>query len=155
MIRARRAFSILEAIVALALFLLLVSALGAYSSLGLGQLSDRQKLIAAEISSQEALTLVSLVAKRDWSLLNTNVSSLSYDNGLWNLVADDYEQIGDYQRSVILENICRNAQSLVVDCPDGIIDTDVYKLTVIVKWFGSRGQQNLEKVFYLTKALVI
>jgi type II secretory pathway pseudopilin PulG len=90
----RGGFSILELVIALALFLLVLTMLGAYASFSLVNLARSQSFIEAEALNQEGRSLVELVARRDWGGLNTSLNALHYDLGQWNLVSGAAEQIG-------------------------------------------------------------
>lgn len=149
----KKAFSILEAIIALALFLLLVSGLGVYMSWDLGQLADRQKRIEAESLVVEAKALVNALARENWSVMQTDVTSLVYENSVWHLASSETaEQVGDlFTRSVVISEVCRDEEQRVVDCPGQVIDAGTYKLAVTIAWLDSRGQQSLTEEFYITK----
>ena len=146
----RGGFSILELVIALALFLLVLTMLGAYASFSLVNLARGQSFIEAEALNQEGRSLVELVARRDWVSLNTSLNALHYDLGQWNLVSGVAEQIGVYQRQFILSPVCRDMMQAVVDCSLGSLDANSYRLTMKINWLGDSGNQEVSQETYIT-----
>jgi type II secretory pathway pseudopilin PulG len=143
------AFSMLEAIVALALLLAVVGALSAYSGLDVSRLQEQQRLIEAEALVQEGRVLVQLLGRQAWSNLNTNVTSLQEQQGVWSVTdSSSVEQVGDYQRRISLAPVCRDNQNLVVVCPGSMVDAGAYQLKVNVTWLDVYGQsQQVDMAF--------
>lgn len=148
----RKAFSILEAVIALALFMLILVTLGAYASFSLANLSSQQAVIEARALSQEASSVLALIAARDWSEFKTSVSSLSYDNNEWNLVGPGIvEQRGIYQRTVRLMAVCRDAQQALVDCSLGIVDPGTYQVLISIDWSDWLGAHEFKQETYISQ----
>jgi|GEM_PF-1581412 len=146
-----KGFSILEVVVALSLFILILLTVGSYASFSLANLSSQQAVIQAETLGYEASVIMTAIAKRDWSLFNTNVSSLNYNNNQWSFLGPDtVEQLGIYRRQVNLTTVCRDTAQLVVDCSQGTVDSGTYKTTVVVSWSDWSGDHKVKQESYVS-----
>jgi len=145
----QRGFSILELIIALALFMMVLAMLGSYASFSLAKMASGQAFIEAEALNQEGQAIVELVARRDWSSVNSSINALGYSAGEWQLLSAPPEQIGVYQRKLDLSPVCRDAGQLLVDCSAGVIDPNTYLLGVVIDWSDWLGAHEVRHETYI------
>lgn len=143
--------SLLEAIVAIAVFIMLaasltVLALGGFDGLRRGREHDKATML-----SSQALEAARGIAARDWSALIYAASGLNENSGIWSLKGEGtIDQIGDFERQLVFAPVCRDsATAAVTVCPDGIVDDNSKRLTVKINWPNPTGRTELEFEYLL------
>ncbi len=145
------AWSLIEVIVALAIFSLVAVSL---ISLSAGSLNPWLNLGAsnqAEDLAQEGLEAVRSIKNRAWNELNFKTSGLSLIENVWSLMGEGTEEtIGDYSRSLSFTDVCRDTQGQIVSCSVGRLDPHIKEATVKVSWGVAPTTKQIVRTTYLT-----
>jgi type II secretory pathway pseudopilin PulG len=132
-----RGNSILEIIVAMAIFSLIMAAI---SELVLGSFASQTRgseLLEAQALAQEGVEAMNAIARRAWNELGYTSTSVVVNGGVWQLGEEgSSEQIGNFSRIIQLDPIYRFASGEIA--PDGDplshIDVNSRLLTVEIRW---------------------
>lgn len=144
--------SLLEAIIAMAIFVLVAVSI---ATLVLGSFTALQNAGAqtqATAIAQEGIEAVRSIKDGAWNELKYNQSKIAINSNQWILSGEGTtEQIGNYLRTISFSDVCRDAGNNIVDCPG--VYTDIYskKVSVSVSW-PIRGGTNVsvQQIAYLT-----
>ena len=150
--RNQKGLSLVEILVALAIFALVASSVGvlvmdSYSSSQKG--GERSK---AEAFAQEGIEAVRSIRERGWNELPVGQYGLTSDKNYWRLTAGP-DILDSYSREIIIEKACRGPQGTIVSCsePDAALDLYTKKITSRVTWSGITGRPSEARlVSYLT-----
>lgn len=130
--------TLLEALIALAVFALIVQALAAAAAggfLGVGQGADQTYAHALLSSGMEA---VHSVGDRAWNELAYKQVSVATSSSGWQLTQSNVpEQFDRFQRQIIVHDVCRSSVSAIVACPGAgsdYNDPHTKRVTVAVSW---------------------
>ncbi len=127
--------SILEVILALAIFALFAATmvsliLGSFESLGRG--SD---YLAAAALADEALEAARSIRDGAWNELVFNQSAATSTSGEWQFVAEGTdEQIGKFHRVLTFSPVCRDGSLNLTVCPAGATDLYSRAAKAVVDW---------------------
>lgn len=144
-------FSLIEIIIAVSLFGLVVLASGTYTGFSLASLAEHGRQSQANTLAYEAFSIVRMLASDNWESLNYQQSALRYWNNQWSLVGESsIETIGNFNRQLVFETVCRDVNQLVVDCNQGLPDAGSKKLTVLISWSGWFGLKQIKYSSYVT-----
>ncbi len=137
-----QAFSLVEIIVSIALFVLISSALVSLSLSGLQGLQRGDDRLEAEALATEGLEAVLSIRDRSWNELIYTTTSLKNINGYWEFNGENVsEQIGKFTRTLYFSDLCRDSNNSIVDCDSGEVDVFSKKLRVEVKWLTQNNNQ--------------
>lgn len=137
--------SLIEVIIALAIFTWFASSL---TSLALGSLAlatSTSKHSKAEFLAQEGMEIVNVIKSRAWNELNINQSGLQIIDNEWYFAGEGTsEQIGEYSRTIFLSDVFRDENYNIVPStsPQIILDTFSKKVKAKVTWTSARNAQN-------------
>ncbi|MBU2542735.1 prepilin-type N-terminal cleavage/methylation domain-containing protein, partial [Patescibacteria group bacterium] len=144
--------SLLEVIVAMAIFALISAAMVSLSLGGLSALEQGGEQTQAEALAQEGVEAVRAIRDSAWNKLVYATSSVSINGSEWEFTGEDTtETIGQYTRTISFADVCRDLSDDIVDCPGSYTDLHSKKVTVIVDWEIRPGVNNsVQKITYLT-----
>jgi|GEM_PF-1189104 len=144
--------SLLEVILALAIFALISVTLVTMATGGLASLDQGGRQIEAGALAQEGMEAVRAVRDRAWNELVFTTSTVTTTGGQWVLGGEDASAtIGDYTRVINFENICRGAGNNITTCPGAYGDAHSKKVTSEVFWSPRVGvTTSIKLVSYLT-----
>ena len=144
------AFSLLEIILAIALFGLLILSAGAYAGFSLAGLTGERSQSQAQALADEAAAVVRLLARRGWTNLPYQVSGLSLSGGVWSLAGEgSSEPVGAFQRQLTFNPVCRDGANLLVDCPAGSPDSNAKQVVIDISWSDWSGAHDLRETTYV------
>ncbi len=144
--------SLLEVILALAIFALLAATLVTMSTGGLSSLNQSSRQIEANALAQEGVEAVRAIRDRAWNELTFTTSTVTTTGGQWVLGTEGTtETIGDYTRVISLSDVCRDGGGDLVACPGTYTDVHSKKVTSEVFWSPRAGvTTSVKQVSYLT-----
>jgi hypothetical protein len=148
----RRGQSILEIIVALAVFSLISAALIAMSTGGFVALEQGGEHTEATSLAEEGIEAVRAIRDRAWNENTFATSSIS-NNGLrWDFDGEaTTETIGQYTRTISFVDVCRDSNDDITTCPGNYTDKHTRLVTVNVSWPIRAGVNNsVERKAYIT-----
>lgn len=127
--------SILEVIVALAIFSLIAAAMvsmvaGSFTSLAYGA-----ELTEANILADQAVEAIKSVKDGAWNELVYDTSNVLILDEQWQLGGEGtVETIGKYTREINFTDVCRDEAGDVADCPSVYVDPHSKRVLVTVSW---------------------
>lgn len=144
--------SILEVIVAMAIFSLIASSMAAMAVGGFTALTQGGEQIEAANLAQEGIEAVRAIRDRAWNKNIYSKSSVAINAGEWVFSGEGTEEtIGQYTRVITFSDVCRDALDEIVACPGSYNDVHSKKVTVAVSWPVRSGVVNsVQKISYLT-----
>lgn len=137
--------SLIEVIIAIAIFTWMASSL---TSLILGSfslLSSAGNFSQAEFLAQEGLEASRAIRNRAWNELNIEKSAVQIENSAWKFAGENSsEQRGIFTRTLYLSDVYRNSSLEIVSStsPEAKIDDYSKKVKAEVKWLSPRKKQN-------------
>lgn len=133
-----RGFGLVELIIALGLFLIIVSvgAIGVVGSLSAQQSSETTS--RARAVAQEALEATQFIREQDWSNLAVGTYGLDDTPGTWQF-AGTSDTVGKYSRSIHITSVERDGSGTIV-VSGGTTDADTLKARVEVTWTDYSGR---------------
>lgn len=146
--------SLLEIIIAMAIFGIIASALASLSLGGFRGLVQGGQRGGAEILAQEGMEAVRAIRDRAWNesiVTQTGVRIQATPINQW-IFSGTQDVIFPYTRIVSFNPVCRNSSSVVVLCEPGVI-TDIHSREVVVRvtWVTPYGATNaVEKRAFIT-----
>ncbi len=149
----QRGQSLLEIIIALAIFALIGSFMAPFivgSFVGLERGGEQTQ---AEALAQEGIEAVRSIRDGAWNEIFYNQSAVIIANsGQWIFDGEGTtEQIGQFTRTITFDDVCRNISDEIVPCPGNYTDAHSKKTTVVVNWEPTIGATNfVQQVAYLT-----
>jgi type II secretory pathway pseudopilin PulG len=135
--------SILEIIVAMAIFSLIMAAI---SELILGSFASQTRgseLLQAQALAQEGVEGINAIADHAWNEIGYSDISILLENGTWKLGTEgSSEQIGNYSRIIRLDPVYRfGTGELATEAdPQAYLDINSRLLNVEIKWLIREGQ---------------
>ena len=144
--------SLLEVIIALAIFALIGSFMAPFiveSFVGLERGGEQTQ---AEALAQEGIEAVRSIKDSAWNEIFYNQSAIIVNLGQWALAGEGTtEQIGQFTRTITFNDVCRDASFEIVSCPGDYVDIHSKKITVAVDWETMIGITNsVQQATYLT-----
>ncbi|MDX9892842.1 MAG: prepilin-type N-terminal cleavage/methylation domain-containing protein [Patescibacteria group bacterium] len=132
-IRINKGFSLVEVILAVALFGMFATALlgllmNSYGS----DVQARQKDLAT-LYAQEGMEAVWSIRRQSWNFLNNGTFGLDNSAGYWQFLEEADLLDGRYTRTIIIADACRDGGSNLVDCLTPGATVDLYAKKVISK----------------------
>jgi len=143
--------SLIEITIAIVVFGLVGSAIVSLILGGGNTLIQGEKQLQIQLLTQEAMEAVFSIKNRAWNEIAYSKSALGTSSNQWNLVGEDTEEIiGDYKRIISFQNICRNIDKNIVDCPGDYVDFHSKKVVVDIVWQGTEKKSTTTELTYLT-----
>ena len=146
--------SLLEVVVALAIFALLAATLLALSAGSFIGLTRGGEQTQAASLADEGIEAVRSIHDRAWNELIYSPARVTPNivSGQWELSSAASELIDNkYTRTITFDDVCRNAAGDIVPCPGDYTDAHGKRVTVKVDWLaGAVITNTVERVAYLT-----
>jgi hypothetical protein len=137
----QRGFSLVEAILASAVFVLLVTALVGTYLYGEEATQLAGNRARAALLAQEALEAIGNIRDFAWNELLFSQSAVSVSGSEWILDGEgSSETIDNFIRSIAFSNPCRDDNDVIVPCPGSYSDVHTLKASSTVSW-----QQNPQR----------
>jgi len=151
-----KGFSLIEVILAIAIFAIITNG-GIANIIGvLGQNRQSGEIIKANNLAQEGLEAVRSIGNRDFNLLTSGTKGIGVSSNLWTF--DGTSDITDkYTRQILISPISRDTYGTLVSS-DGTIDSDTWLVKSTVNWNYSIGdikQFSLETILTNWKRPII
>ncbi len=149
--KTNRGQSLLEAILALAIFALIASALasmtiGGYQGLGYGG-----DYLEASALADEAIEAARSVRDGAWNEFIVSPAVATSTTGQWTLNNGASEIIGKFTRTLTFANVCRDGSQNVAPCPSSSTDLHSKLASTTVTWQSASGvTQEVKREAYLT-----
>jgi len=145
-------FGIVELLIVIGIIGLALAGMVGFGNYALKVNSQIKHRVAAVYLAEEAIEAASIVKDEDWSLLTALNSGSPYhpaiNSGKWVLAAGA-ENINNYSRQIILEDVYRDAADNIVSS-GGSNDPGSRKITATVSWTNQGQNYQMELVSYLT-----
>jgi hypothetical protein len=130
-----RGQSIVELIVAMAIFALVSSSLATLSIGGFSALGDGGVRTEATALAMEGVSAVRAIRTRAWNENIYNTSAVSVLGGEWVFDGEGTtEIIGIFTRTISFQDICRDISKAIVSCPGSYVDPHIRLAVVEVDW---------------------
>ena len=144
--------SLLEIIVALAIFALVGSLMAPFIVKSFVGLERGGEQTQAEALAQEGIEAVRSIRDNAWNEIFYNQSATVVGSGKWTLNGEGTtEEIGQFTRVITFDNVCRDTLHEIVSCPGNYTDVHSKKITVTVDWEPMIGVTNfVQQTTYLT-----
>lgn len=144
--------SLLEVILALAIFSLIASAMVTMVTGNFVALNQGGEQTEAESLAQEAIEAIRSIRDGAWNELIYTTSSASISAGQWVFDGEGTtETIGKYARTISFDDVCRDSNDDIASCPSIYTDVQTKKITATVSWDTGTGKQNsVQQITYLT-----
>lgn len=151
-IKNKQGQSLLEIVVALAIFSLVSTAIASMVLGSFSALSQGGDYLEAEVLAQEAIEAVRSVHDRAWNENIFNKSSVEISGNKWIYSGEGTEEIiGKFVRKINFNNVCRDSNHDISPCPALYSDVHSKEVAVRVEWIADSGVQNyVEKYTYIT-----
>ncbi|OHA62969.1 MAG: hypothetical protein A3E07_02150 [Candidatus Wildermuthbacteria bacterium RIFCSPHIGHO2_12_FULL_45_9] len=143
--------SLLEVILALALFALFVTAFGSLATGGFTALTRGDEYAQAGFVAQEGMEALLSIRNKGWNELKYSESGVDIQNGEWTLKGEgSFDIAGNFTRTIFLYPVCLDASNQITSCPGLFTDAHSKQAIVRVQWETSHGQsQELMRTMYL------
>lgn len=143
--------SLLEVIVALAIFALISATMVALSTGGFITLDVGGQQTQAQVMAQEGVEGVRAIRDRAWNELIYTSSSVSTSSGQWVFNGEGTtNQSGNYIRTISILPVCRDVNNNIAVCPASYIDVQTKKVISEVDWPVRNTTNTIQQVSYLT-----
>lgn len=144
-IKSCRGQSLIEVIIAMAIFSLIVVSIVGLVLGGLALLTEGGRFSHADNLAQEGLEAVRSIFRNDWNKSVLNKSAVALNAGQWDFTGEDTsEQIGQYTRTITFQPVFRNAVGEIVasTTPDSYNDVQSKLVKARVEWLARNGVNN-------------
>lgn len=150
--RSQSGQSILEVIIALAIFGLIAAALASLSVGGLVGLEQGGEQTQAEALAQEGIEAIRSIRDGAWNENVYTTSSVAISGGEWVFSGEGTtETIGKFTRTISFKDVCRDASDDIAPCPSTYTDVHSKEATVAISWETRPGVTNIvQKIAYIT-----
>ncbi|OGH58927.1 MAG: hypothetical protein A2725_04235 [Candidatus Magasanikbacteria bacterium RIFCSPHIGHO2_01_FULL_33_34] len=144
--------SILEVILAMAIFSLIAAAMVVMVTGSFTALNQGGEHTEAEALAQEAIEAIRSIRDGAWNELVYTTSSISISGNEWIFDGEGLTQtIGKYTRTISFVDVCRDVSDNITDCPGSYTDVQTKKVVVTVTWNTSQNVENIvQQITYLT-----
>ena len=144
--------SLLEVIVAAAIFSLIGAAMISMTVGGFNALQRGGDQTEAEALAQEGLEAVRSIRDGAWNEILYSQSAVEISGSEWIFTGEATDEtIGQYTRTITFADVCRDGSDDIVACPGTYTDLHGKKVTCTVTWSPMNGVANsVERVSYLT-----
>jgi hypothetical protein len=150
MVYKPQAWSLIEAIVALAIFALVAASLISLSAGSLNPWLGRGANNQAEALAESGLEAARAIRDRAWNEFIFSKSALNLTGATWSLVGENTEEtIGVYTRYLEFKDVCRDATGQISPCPAARLDPHIQEVTATVKWGVAPLAKQVARTVYL------
>jgi Tfp pilus assembly protein PilV len=150
--RCHAGTSLIEVIIAMAIFGLIAASLVSMSIGGIDTTMQAGEQTEAEVLAQKGLEAVRAIRDQAWNYMTFNTSTVSTSTGSWYFDGEGTtETIGKYTRTISFENVCRDGSEEITVCPGTYTDVHTKLVTVAVDWTTANNTTStVERVAYIT-----
>ena len=135
--------SILEVMLAVAIFALIGATLSSMILGSFNSLTRSANMIKAQALSDEAVEAVKLIKRGAWNKMVYDRSAVATNSNEWLFSGEGSTQIIDgYTRIIDFEDVCRNSSDDIVACPGAYTDVHTKKAVVTIEWEVRPGVNN-------------
>jgi len=146
--------SLIEIVVAMAIFSLISTSLASLLMGSFGLLTRQSEITQANNLANEGVEALRFIKDNKWNSLLYSTSTVNRDSGQWMLSGEGTtEQIGKFSRRINFYPVYRNNFGEIVGADDVGASLDIYskKAEVLVDWaVGVDGQKEAKRVTYLS-----
>jgi len=144
--------SILEVIVAMAIFSLIGAAMVTMVLGGFAGLEQGGEHTQAEALAQEGIEAVRSIRDGAWNENIYSTSSVATSSGQWVFSGEGTtETIGQFTRTISFNDVCRDSSNDITTCPGSYTDVQSKEVVVSVDWEIRSGVTNsVQRIGYLT-----
>lgn len=144
--------SLLEVILAMAIFSLIAAAMAALITGNFGSLTQGGEQTEAEALAQEGIEAVKSIRDGAWNELILSQSGVDIISNEWVFDGETTtDTIGQFTRTISFIDVCRDSSDDIVDCPGSYTDVHTKLVTSSVVWTIREGITNsVQRVAYLT-----
>lgn len=139
--RAARGQTILEIVIALAIFIFIAGSLAALMLGGTNAAQQGSQHIEASALAQEGLEAVYAIRNRAWNELSQSPAGVALSAGRW-VLSGANNTIAPFTRTITLDTVCRSAGGDITNCPGALADPHTLYATSTVTWTTVEGAQN-------------
>jgi prepilin-type N-terminal cleavage/methylation domain-containing protein len=130
-----KGFSLVEVVLALAIFALSWSAIASLSLSGFSAIEQGGRFTEAESLVQEGLEGVRAASEPAWNELIFSTSSVEISGGEWQFSGEGTTEIIDlFTRTILFNDVCRDSSDNVVDCPGDYVDPHSKEVVSNILW---------------------
>ena len=147
-----RGQSIIEVIIAIIVFVLIGRAITILSISSFDALTQGGEHTQAIALAQEGIEAVKNIQNRAWNEISYSTSSVSVSGNKWIFDGEGTtETIGQYDRIISFDDVCRDSLNNILDCPGSYVDPYSKKVTSSIEWIARRDIGNsINQTTYLT-----
>ena len=139
----KKGFSLIEVILAVAIFGLIAASLTSISLGGGAALVQGADQTEATALAQEGIEAVMSIRDNAWNEFVFSASSVSVSGSEWVFDGEGTtETIGNFTRTISFEDICRDGSDSITDCPGVYIDPHTQLVVSTVTWTSVTGVEN-------------
>ncbi|HBU07349.1 MAG TPA: hypothetical protein DEB09_04680 [Candidatus Magasanikbacteria bacterium] len=143
--------SLLEVIVALAIFALISATMVSLSTGGFVSMDVGGEQTEAQALVGEGMEAIRTIRDRAWNELIFTTSSITTSSGQWIFSGENTTaQLGDYTRTIVIEPVCRDVSNNIDTCPGFYTDIQTKKITSQIDWPVRNTTNTVKQVTYLT-----
>ncbi len=148
----QRGQSILEVIVAMAIFALIGAAMVAMVVGSFIALTQGGEQTQAEALAQEGIEAVRSIRDGAWNEIIYSQSAVTTSSSQWIFSGEGTDEtIGQYSRTITFSNVCRDGSNDITTCPGSYTDVHSKQAAVSVSWETREGITNtVQRIAYLT-----
>src|SRR3989338_3705837 len=117
----KRGQSILEIVIALAIFIFISAALAALMLGGMHGFTQGSQHLEADALAQEGVEAIRSIRNGAWNELSQSPSGVSVSGGQW-VLSGANDSIPPFTRTITLDTVCRSGVGDIVSCPGVTID---------------------------------
>lgn len=133
--------TILEIVIALALFIFISGALASLMLGGLHGVQQGSQHLEADALAQEGIEALRSIRNGAWNELSQSPSGARVSGGQW-VLSGTSDSIPPFTRTITLDAICRSLAGDIVACPGSYTDAHTLYGTSTVTWTTLEGVQN-------------
>jgi hypothetical protein len=139
----RPAAAILEIVLALAIFVLMISSLVTLSAGSFSALMKGNEQIVGQSLAEQGAEAVRSIRDNAWNNLIYNSSGIYQTSSGWALKGEGTtDSVGSYAREITFVDICRDASDNITTCPGLYTDIHAQQADVSVSWPSLNGRIN-------------
>lgn len=144
--------SLLEVILAIALFGFICSALVSMSLGGFSSLRQGGEYVQAEALATQGIEAVRAIRDSAWNKIIYANSAVTSTGNVWQFVGENTSStVGKFTRIINFASVCRDVSNNITACPGSYTDLNSKQATVTVNWLSEHNAVNtIQKVTYLT-----
>lgn len=145
-----RGQTILEVVIALAIFIFISSSLAALILGGVNAAQQGAQHLEADALSQEGMEGLLSIRNGAWNELTQSPTGISVSDGQW-VLSGTQDAIAPFTRTLTINSVCRSAGGDIAACPGVFVDPHTFFATSAVSWTTIEGAQNqVARSSYLT-----